>query len=469
MRAALCVALLLVTACGGGGGDAGTPPAPPLAAALTAPAHLADGLSGTVTVSADAAAGTAAVVFEIDGTPLGEDTTAPYAVTLDTSAWPAGQHVLRARARDAAGSASPWSAATVRFAANAASVPPAFVHNAAWITGLGAATAFAPAPDGRWFIAEQGGALRVVKNGVLLATPFVTLAGVDARGERGLIGVTLHPDFAANGWVYLHYTSSAGGAHNRVVRVAASPPNADVAAPGETLIVALPALSAATNHNGGALHFGTDGTLFVGVGDNADSARAQNASDPFGKLLRFNADGSIPSDNPQATGHAGIARAVWALGLRNPFTFAIQPQTGRLHINDVGQNAWEEINLGTAGANYGWPNSEGPLGVAGGHTTPLFAYAHAQSNPPGSGPGGFFTGFAIAGGAFYPASGPFPASYRGSYYFADFVGRYVGRLDADNLASMFARTAGAPVDLRVGNDGALYVLTRSGIERIATP
>jgi glucose/arabinose dehydrogenase len=163
--------------------------------------------------------------------------------------------------------------------------------------------------------------------------------------------------------------------------VAASPPNADVAAPGETLIVALPALSAATNHNGGALHFGTDGTLFVGVGDNADSARAQNASDPFGKLLRLNADGSIPSDNPQATGHAGIARAVWALGLRNPFTFAIQPQTGRLHINDVGQNAWEEINLGTAGANYGWPNSEGPLGVAGGHTTPLFAYAHAQTHP----------------------------------------------------------------------------------------
>jgi len=465
MRAALCAGLLLA-ACGGGGGDSGAPPVP-LSTRLSAPPPLADGLSGSLTLSADAQAGAAAVAFEIDGSPLGEDTNAPYAVTFDANAWPPGQHVLRARSRDAGGNVSAWSSVTVRFAGGTADVPPGFSRDSSWVTGLANATTFAPMADGRWLIAEQGGTLRLVKNGVLLATPFATLANVDARGERGLIGVALHPDFAANGFVYLHYTSSTGGAHNRIVRLAASPANPDVAAPGETLIAALPVLSSATNHNGGALHFGVDGKLYAGVGDNAQSARAQDPAHPFGKLLRFNDDGSIPADNPQATSHAGLARAVWALGLRNPFTFAIQPQSGRMHINDVGQDAWEEINLGAAGANYGWPHSEGPAGVAAGHTAPLFAYAQTAATPPGSGAGGFFVGFAIAGGAFYPASGPFPAAYRGSYYFADFVGRYVGRLDTDNGASLFARVAGAPVDLRVGADAALYVLTRDGIERIA--
>lgn len=469
MRAWALCALLLLAACGGGGdggGSGGSGGAPPTAT-LTAPAALADGLTGVLTVSADANHSAVAVAFEIDGVALGEDSSAPYASSVDTAAWPAGQHVLRARSRDAAGNVSPWSSATVRFAGGAA-VPPGFSRNEAWITGLVSATAFASAPDGRWFIAEQGGRVRVVKNGVLLTTPFVALANVDARGERGLIGIALHPAFASNGLVYLHYTATDGAAHNRVSRVAASAANADVAVPGETVLVDLPPLSAATNHNGGALHFGPDGKLYVGVGDNASGARAQDLGDPFGKLLRFNDDGSIPPDNPQAATQTGLARAVWARGLRNPFTFAIEPQTGRMHINDVGQDAWEEINLGAPGANYGWPGSEGPQGVAAGHTAPLFAYRHSASNPPGSGPGGFFTGFAIAGGVFYPAGGPFPGAFRGRYYFADFIGRYVGRLDADNVASAFARVVGAPVDLRVGVDGALYVLTRSGIERIAT-
>ena len=149
----------------------------------------------------------------------------------------------------------------------------------------------------------------------------------------------------------------------------------------------------------------------------------------------------------------------------------MQQGTGRIHINDVGQDTWEEINLGAAGANYGWPNSEGPSNVGAGSTGPLFAYRHDDANPLGSGPGGFFKGFAIAGGAFYPVNGAFPAGYRDQYYFADFVNEFVGRLDManGNAAYAFARLSGSPVDLLVGVDGALYVLTRGGITRISAP
>jgi glucose/arabinose dehydrogenase len=162
---------------------------------------------------------------------------------------------------------------------------------------------------------------------------------------------------------------------------------------------------------------------------------------------------------------------VWAYGLRNPFTFAVQPGTGTIYINDVGQGTWEEIDVGTAGRNFGWPSSEGPDNTTG-FTAPLFAYKHSDASPAGSGPGGFFTGFAIAGGAFYPSSGPFPASYRGNYFFADYISKWVARLDPanSNAAYAFAKIAGNPVDMIVGSDGALYVLAQGGsITRITAP
>jgi glucose/arabinose dehydrogenase len=207
----------------------------------------------------------------------------------------------------------------------------------------------------------------------------------------------------------------------------------------------------------------------VGVGENANPARAQDLNHPFGKLLRFNDDGSIPSDNPFYATRTGLARAIWAYGLRNPFTFAVQPGSGRIHINDVGQATWEEINLGAPGANYGWPGSEGPDNVGAGVTAPLFAYKHSQADPPGSGPGGFIVGYAITGGTFYPASGPFPAPYRNQYYFADYVGRFIARLDVANGNGVysFAHLSGTPVDMLVSNDGAIYVLSRNTITRIS--
>ncbi len=213
------------------------------------------------------------------------------------------------------------------------------------------------APDGRLFICQQSGKLRVVQNGTLLATPFLTVPVNDA-GERGLLGVAFDPDFETNNFVYVYYTATSPNIHNRLSRFTA---NGNVAVPGsEVVLLNLNALSGATNHNGGAIHFGNDGKLYIAVGDNANSANSQTLGNLLGKILRINRDGSIPANNPFFGTASGVNRAIWALGLRNPFTMAFERSTGRLFINDVGEVSWEEINEGVAGANYGWPTVEGP-------------------------------------------------------------------------------------------------------------
>ena len=454
---------------------AGTDVQPPTVS-ITSPAPWAAGLSGTLNITASASdnVAVAQLEFELDGVALGSpDTSAPYGASVDTSLHASGQHVLRARATDSSGNRSPWATLTLQFGGSR-SAPAGVVRNESWVTGLSSATALAQLPDGRLLVAQQGGALRMVRNGLLLATPFVSVA-VDPAGERGLIGVAVHPDFASNGHIYLHYTTPEGGTHNRVSRFTASASNPDIAQAGSELqIVNLPALSGATNHNGGALNFGIDGKLFVAVGDNANTATAPDLSHPFGKMLRFNDDGSIPSDNPHFATQSGLARAIWARGLRNPFTFAVQGGSGRIHINDVGQNTWEEINLGAPGADYGWPASEGPDNITAGRSAPLFAYRHSAAAPPGSGPGGFFVGFSIAGGAFYPASGTIGtlgAPWRGNYFFADYVSRFIALIDLanGNAAYAFGSVSGTPVGLLSAQDGALLVLTRDRIVRFAPP
>ena len=437
------------------------------------PAHLtADIPAGSLDIGATATdnVGVVSMEFQVDGVQVGGglDTSSPYGTTVDTSQYASGQHVIRARARDAAGNVSAWRTATVEFGGSRTQ-PAGFTRSPNWVSGLNRATAFAVAPDGRLFVAQQGGQLRIVQsNGTLLTTPFMTLT-VDDDGERGLIGVALHPNFATNRWVYVYYTTPESGVHNRISRFTALSSNPNIVDPGSELRIAdLPGLSGATNHNGGAMHFGSDGKLYVAVGDNANSAKAPNLNDPFGKMLRFNDDGSIPTDNPHYAAPATLIDAIWARGLRNPFTFAVRASDGRLHINDVGQNTWEEINVGAPGADYGWPASEGPTNDAG-VTAPLFAYDHDDNTTPG----GFFSGCAITGGTFYGASGAFPAAYRNSYYFADYCTRFVARIDpdagADVAAYAFGAVSDAPVDMRVGSDGALYVLTRSGITRFSAP
>ncbi len=456
-------AAVVVTVAAPGGADTQAP-----VATLTAPAAFATGLTGVLTLSATATDNVAVTGLEIqlDSTQVGlSGTTGAHSVTVDSNAYTSGQHVVRARARDAADNLSPWVSRTVQFGGSRV-VPAGFTRNETWVTGLSSATAFAQAPDGRFFAAQQGGALRVVTAaGALLPTPMLSLT-VDSNGERGLIGVTLHPDFASNGFVYVYYTTAESGTHNRVSRFTVS----GNAAGSELQIANLPGLSSAQNHNGGAMHFGIDGKLYVAVGDNNNSANAPLLTSVFGKMLRFNDDGTFPSDNPFVASTTGQAQAIWARGLRNPFTFAIQPGSGRIHINDVGEGTWEEVNLGVQGANYGWPASEGPDNVTERVTGPLFAYKHSDASPLGSGPGGFLKGFAIAGGTFYLDAAPFPAAYRNSYYFADYVSQFVGRYDWINNASYaFGAVSDSPVDMLSGSDGALYVLTRSGITRFSAP
>ncbi len=334
-------------------------------------------------------------------------------------------------------------------ATRAATLPSGFSETLV-ANGLSSPTAMAFAPDGRLFVCQQGGQLRVIKNGVLLATPFLSLA-VDSQGERGLLGVTFDPDFSANGYVYVYYTINASPRHNRVSRFMAAGDSA--VASSETVILELDNLSGATNHNGGAMHFGRDGKLYVAVGENATPSNAQTLLNLLGKILRLNADGTIPADNPFYSTASGKNRAIWALGLRNPFTFAFQPGTDRMFINDVGQSTYEEINDGIAGANYGWPNSEGPTSNAA-HLGPLYWYGRGPVETGGC---------AITGGAFYnPATSQFPGDYVGSYFFADFCSGWIRRLDPanGNVVSGFASGISSPVDLKIGPDASLYYLAR---------
>jgi glucose/arabinose dehydrogenase len=309
------------------------------------------------------------------------------------------------------------------------------------------------APDDRLFVCEQGGKLRVIKNGTLLATPFVNLTDiVDPTGERGLLGVTFDPNFATNQFIYVYYTVNTSPIHNRLSRFTA---NGDVAVPGsEGVILELNNLSNANNHNGGAIHFGTDGKLYVAVGDNANGNNSQALNTLLGKMLRINADGTIPADNPWYGSTTGVNRAIWAIGLRNPFTFAVHSGTGRIFINDVGQNSWEEINDGIAGSNYGWPVTEGYT-TNPAYRSPLYAYGHGSSST---------TGCAITGGVFYnPTTVSFPDNYVGDYFFADYCNGWIRRYDpASNTTASFASGISSPVDLHVAPDGSLYYLARGG-------
>lgn len=470
------VASSLLLGCGGGGSDSPPPgggdtQAP--TASLTGPDDLAENLPGSVTLSATASdnVGVASVEFQIDGNAIASVTTPPYTTTVDTNSYASGQHVVRARARDAAGNVSGWSTATVQFGGSRTQ-PSGFTRSSTWFTNnnLSSATAFAQAPDGRWFVAQQGGRLRIIENNDLRNTDFMTLT-VDSTGERGLLGVALHPEFGTNPakrFVYVYHTVPGSPARNRITRVTPNTVNPNIVSVGSDVIIAeLPNLSA-TNHNGGAMHFGADGKLYVAVGDNAIGTNAQSMTTRLGKMLRLNDDGTIPNDNPFFATASGDNRAIWATGLRNPYTFAVRGGDGRIHINDVGEGTWEEVNVGAAGANYGWPSTEGPTNTAG-ITGPLYAYDHDDNTTPGA----FFSGCAIAGGAFYGDTGPFPAPYRNSYYFADFCSGFVARLNlnagADTVAVSFGSLAAQPVDMRVGIDGFLYVLTRGGITRFSAP
>jgi glucose/arabinose dehydrogenase len=325
-------------------------------------------------------------------------------------------------------------------------LPPGFKAEVV-ATGLSGATALEVAGDGRVFVCEQTGSLRVVKEGRLLAQPFLRLP-VDATWERGLIGVTVAPDFPQTPHVFVCYVAAKPYPHHVVSRFTAA---GDVAEAGSERILlegddqrklggTVPA-----GHQGGALHFGKDGKLHVALGDQTAGKPAQELNSLLGRLLRLNPDGTIPDDNPFVARATGKYRASWVLGLRNPFTFAVQRETGRVFINDVGGRA-EEINEGIAGANYGWPSVEHGPTTDRRFRGPIHHYPTA----------------CIAGGAFAPEQLAWPQAYRGRYFFGDFNHGWIKTLDPGSpaVAQPFASGLRRPVDLRFGPDGSLYVLVR---------
>jgi len=269
------------------------------------------------------------------------------------------------------------------------------------------------------------------------------------------IGVTLDPNFAENGYLYVVSVRGEPYPHHRISRFTAV---GDTAASESELVLfegddqtklggQVPA-----GHQGGAIHFGADGKLYVAIGEQTAEQPAQSLDTLQGKILRLNSDGTIPTDNPFFDEAKGKYRSIWALGCRNPYTFAIDGESGQMLINDVG-GKYEEINQGRAGANYGWPAADhGPTADAR-YQGPVFWYPQAS----------------ICGGAFCPASDvryQFPVMYRGRYFFMDFVQGWIKTLDPMSLerpvpAEAFATGLARPVDLSFAADGSLYVLLRN--------
>ncbi|MBY0427391.1 MAG: PQQ-dependent sugar dehydrogenase, partial [Cytophagales bacterium] len=303
------------------------------------------------------------------------------------------------------------------------------------VAGLSNPTAMAFLPDQRILVCQQNGRLRVIKNGGLLATPAITLS-VNTDGERGLIGIAVDPQFVQNGFVYLYYSTS-GVVRNRVSRFTMT---GDLLA-NEQVILEFPN-DQHMFHNGGGLAFDKSGALMVLAGDDKNGALSQNLESLFGKVLRINPDGTVPAGNP-FTGSANRSR-IWSYGLRNPFTLSVDQVSGRIFVNDVGENTWEEINNASQGGyNYGWPGSEGPCS---GTCNPIYAYTHSQ-------------GCAISGGTFLNgATSNYPSSFVGKYFFIDYCNGWIQFIDPITGAkSNFASGLGDNiVGLSQGLDGNLY-------------
>jgi len=284
----------------------------------------------------------------------------------------------------------------------------------------------------------------------LLDQPMLRL-DVEMHWERGLIGVTVHPDFPQQPYLYVCYVVSKPYTHHRISRFEVQ---GDVADPASELCFLegddqskLGGFQPA-GHQGGAMHFGPDGKLYVGIGEQTAKMPAQKLDTLQGKILRFNSDGTIPDDNPFLSSTQGKYQSIWAVGCRNPWTFAFDPSTGQMLICDVG-GQFEEINVGIAGRNYGWPVVDHGPNQDDRYEAPIHWYPQAS----------------IGGADFVPPLATWPTSMHGRFVFADYVHGWIHSIDpqngqhAEDVASGLRR----PVDLRFSKDGSgsLYVLLRN--------
>ena len=218
--------------------------------------------------------------------------------------------------------------------------------------------------SGRLFVVEQAGVIRIIRNGRLLARPFLDVRSrVISGGEMGLLSVAFHPQYASNGRFFVNYTANSDSLRTVIAeyRVSDAP---DVAGRAERVLLEI--AQPYRNHNGGLNLFGPDGMLYIGMGDGGSGGdphnNGQRLDTLLGKLLRLDVNGEapygVPRDNP-FVGRAGARGEIWAYGLRNPWRFSFDRATGRLFLADVGQNRWEEIDLLEKGGNYGWRLMEG--------------------------------------------------------------------------------------------------------------
>ncbi len=304
-----------------------------------------------------------------------------------------------------------------------------------FVTGLTSPVEITNANDSRLFVVQQNGIIKIVQpNGAVNTTNFLNISSkIIFGGERGLLGLAFHPQYATNGYFFVYYNNTAGNV--TVARYSVSTTDPNVADPNsEKILLSIP--KPFDNHNGGSIHFAPDGKLWIITGDGGSGGdpnnNAQNKNSLLGKMLRIDVDATgpynIPPDNPFAGAGVDGADEIWAYGLRNGWKFSFDLTTGNVLIADVGQGAIEEINkmpITTAGLNYGWRCYEGnnvynAAGCAAQSTMtfPVAVYDHSGGKCS-------ITGGYVYRGTQYP-------SLQGKYFFADYCSTQIGVLDSNN-------------------------------------
>lgn len=346
-------------------------------------------------------------------------------------------------------------------------------------TGFAAAVLVTNAPGDRdrLFVLDQNGRIWLVKNGSRQTTPFLDITGLTNRsGERGLLGLAFHPDYQNNGYFFVNYTNNSGDTRVDRYSVSANPDLADAGSGTQIMFIDQPF----SNHNGGCIRFGPDGYLYIGTGDGGSGGdpgnRAQNPQNLLGKMLRIDVDNGLPYTIPPSNpfvGNPGTLDEIWALGLRNPWRFNFDPETGDMYIADVGQNQWEYVHFEPAGdpggRNYGWRIIEGahcynPSSGCNmtGLELPIYEYAHS------------FGPFrcCIIGSETY--RGRSMATMHGRYFFSDSCSDELWslRYDAVNGVTGFTNhtnqsgLGGTGTSLGTDADGELYICNGTQVSRV---
>jgi glucose/arabinose dehydrogenase/chitodextrinase len=379
--------------------------------------------------------------------------TPTYPSFQDIGLSPSTSYTYTVRAYDLAGNTSTLSSAII---GTTQSLGTRF-QNDVLATGFDLPTNIEFLPDGRMLVVELQGTILVLPPPYTQPdpTPFLQLTSVGTAGvQQGLYDMVLDPNFATNHYYYVFYTPKPE--KDRLSRFTANASLTGTIDGSEVVLYQDPDY-ANNEHHGGAVAFGNDGKLYFTTGEHFQPQLSQNLASPRGKIHRINPDGSVPTDNPFYDGSGPNWDSVWALGLRNPFRAYYDSPSGKFYVGDVGGNvastAVEELDVGTRGANYGWPNSEGPCSPP--CTSPIYSYRHNGRDA------------AIVAGFVYHGS-QFPSSYRGSFFFADYAQNWIKRLTFDasgNVNGVYNfepingsadGPTGDVVFMTEGPDGALY-------------